>query len=428
MSERHAAAYIRRSSVSSESPGEASREAQLAAVRRLCGDDVTVYTDWGISGRKADRPDYVKLKAAIVAGEVASVCAYSLSRLGRNARELLAFIELAQSHDVPVRTSLESIDTSSAMGRAMLTVMAAFAQLEVEQGMERSASARAAREARHEAAGLDVPSNIAPYGYMHITEGGITRRVPNPDEPLAPILAAYREAGSVLGACGLLESRGIAAPNGGQKWRTSTLTRILEREEGPKKAKAAILPRSSRAGRRTPSRALLAQLLECPFCRKMLTPNAHRGQYYCSNGALDRKVAGDRAAHIRYTVREQDVLPWVMDEAAHYQPPKAVRTAEERQGERAAIEASRTRLALAFAAAPPAIDEATWKAEDAKLVAALDGLDAQGRTIILPDGVDWTWPPEHVNAVLRSFLSHVVLDTDLRPVEAVWTLPEWRRE
>jgi len=68
----------------------------------------------------------MRLKADIAAGRVGSVCAYSLSRLGRNARELLAFIELAQAHDVPVRTAVEAVDTSTAMGRAMLTVMAAF--------------------------------------------------------------------------------------------------------------------------------------------------------------------------------------------------------------------------------------------------------------------------------------------------------------
>jgi len=40
MTRRIAAAYIRRSVVRADSPGDASREAQLAAVRGLCGEDV----------------------------------------------------------------------------------------------------------------------------------------------------------------------------------------------------------------------------------------------------------------------------------------------------------------------------------------------------------------------------------------------------
>jgi len=41
-------------SVSGDSPGDASREAQEVAVRRLCGPDVVLYVDWGISGRSAE--------------------------------------------------------------------------------------------------------------------------------------------------------------------------------------------------------------------------------------------------------------------------------------------------------------------------------------------------------------------------------------
>src|SRR4051812_15169643 len=106
------AAYIRRSAVSADSPGDASREAQLAAVRGLCGQDVEVYEDWGVSGMKRDRAAYVRLKAEIEAGRVGSVCAYSLSRLGRSAAELFNFVELCESRGVAIRTAVENFDTS----------------------------------------------------------------------------------------------------------------------------------------------------------------------------------------------------------------------------------------------------------------------------------------------------------------------------
>jgi hypothetical protein len=107
MSARIAAAYLRRSSVTGDRPGDASREAQEAAVRRLCGDDVVLYVDWGITGSgKRTRPEYDRLKADIAAGKVGSVCAYSLSRLGRSTKELLAFVELCTSNGVTVATAV----------------------------------------------------------------------------------------------------------------------------------------------------------------------------------------------------------------------------------------------------------------------------------------------------------------------------------
>jgi DNA invertase Pin-like site-specific DNA recombinase len=412
MAPRYAAAYLRRSSVSVDSPGDASREAQEAAVRFLCGDSVTMFVDWGISGRTADRPDYQKLKVAIAADEVASVCAYSLSRLGRNARELLDFVELCQAHGVTVRTKVEGLETSSAFGRAMLTVMAAFAQLELEQGQERSAAAREARRTRAHEAGVELLGSQAPYGFQHVKgPDGVYRREPNPDEPLGPVLAAYRDAGSVLGACRLLESRGIPAPRGGTRWATSALTRIIER------AAPDLLPRRSRTGRRTPAKALLAQLIECPFCGRTMTPNVHRGQLYCANGP--RK----RATHPRYVVREIDVLPFVQAKAGHLQFPG-------RRVARDGTEARREAIDLRLARAKEfyleqKLTREQYDAEEAKARRELDALEARAAIAALPPVINWTWPTDKLNSVLRALFARVYLDQNMKPVRAEPLVPEW---
>src|SRR5262245_3819060 len=86
-----AAAYLRRSAADDDNPGVDSRGRQEAAVRRMCSDDVVIYEDWGISGsaaKTAKRPEYQRLRGDIAAGRVSSVCAESLSRLGRSTREL----------------------------------------------------------------------------------------------------------------------------------------------------------------------------------------------------------------------------------------------------------------------------------------------------------------------------------------------------
>jgi DNA invertase Pin-like site-specific DNA recombinase len=397
-----AAAYIRRSSVSVDSPGEASREAQLTAVRSLCGEDVRVFTDWGVSGLKADRPEYVKLKAAIVAGEIGSVCAYSLSRLGRSARELLDFVELCQSRGVVIRTSVESLDTSTAMGRAMLTVMAAFAQLEAELAGERQASARAARVAR----GDDMSAG---YGYALARQpNGSLRRVPDPEQPLAPLLEAYREAGSVLGACRLLEARGIPAPRGGTRWATSALTRILDANAPD------LLPRRLASGRRVPAArpAILARLLRCPFCDRMMTPNVARGQYYCPNGPKDRE------RHTRYAVREADVLPFVRAEAERFMQ-RVGKPVAANASRRDAVTARLDRAHELFIAGD--IDRPRYDAEKAKVTAEYDQLDAADEIAGVP-ALAWDMPADRLNGILRTFFNFVELDGSLRPVRADWRM------
>jgi DNA invertase Pin-like site-specific DNA recombinase len=413
MTTPYAAAYLRRSSASGDNPGDASREAQETAVRRLCGDDVVLFVDWGISGRKTDRPEYQRLRSAIEAGQISSVCAYSLSRLGRNARELLGFIELCQAHGVAVQTAVEKLDTGSAMGRAMLGIMAVFAQLEVEQGMERSAAARAARQARHDAAGVVMPTGHPGYGSRHVRGAdGLSRIEPDPAHPLAPIVAAYREAGSVLGATKLLQERGIPAPRGGTRWGTSTLTRVLEA------AAPDLLPRRSHTGMRTPANSMLAQLLRCPFCGATLTPNTARGQYYCRFGARDRD------AHPRYAVRERDLLPWVEAEAARFIVPVDRVDLQERDARDVArIKAEREKVLDAYQAGAMTRDSMLRRIEALDTRAA--AVAVAESIVDVPPAIDWDgWEPRAINTYLRAIWDHVELGPDMRPIRASWQVPE----
>lgn len=410
-----AAAYLRRSSATTESPGDASREAQESAVRRLCGDAVALYVDWGISGRKSDRPEYQRLRKDIAEGRIASVCAYSLSRLGRNARELLDFIELAQRFNVPVRTAVESIDTSSAMGRAMLTVMAAFAQLEVEQGMERSAAARAVRKARYDDAEVPMPGSLPPYGHAFVTdENRITRVVPDGTDKLDTVLAIYREAGTIQGACALLQARGIAAPKGGPRWSTSALTRVIEREW------PELMPRAVKSGIRVPTgrTSTLTKLVRCPFCDRFMTPNTARRQLYCSHGPTERET------HPRYVASEPAIMEFVKAEAALLVPPADRLEGESAVSRLAAIAEDRRRLDKRYA---------LHSIDDREFEAGMKALDEQESEIVLEPGhveiaatIDVDEDPVLVNEALRSIWRYIELDETMQPRRAEWVREDWR--
>lgn len=412
---RYAAAYLRRSSATEQNPGNDSRDGQELAVRRLCGDDVALFVDWGKSGagdKTGKRLEYLRLKAEIEAGKVGTVCVYNLSRLGRNVRELSEFVELCQQHDVTIRSAMETIDTSRGFGRAMLQIMAVFAELELETGKERSATAREARRIRHEAAGLTEP-NRPPYGFRLVKGAdGLYRREPDPSQPVEPIIAAYREAGSVLGAAAILERQGLPAPRGGSRWSTSLVTRILD-QHAPD-----LLPRRNERGVRVPrSTAILSQLVRCPFCGRTMTPNQARGQLYCAAGARER----DR--HPRYAVREADVLPFVKAEAARLTIP-------DDGGEAIDIGARRDAIAARLARARRMhldgdLDRAAFETEKRRAAEETEALESEEAIRLDPPSIVWDDP--EVNDQLRRLFAHIELDPGtMRPVSAEWIVPEWR--
>lgn len=55
---------------------------------------------------------------------------WKLDRLGRNTRNLLDLVEDLETKGVTFRSLTEGITTTGPMGKAMLTIMSAFAQLE----------------------------------------------------------------------------------------------------------------------------------------------------------------------------------------------------------------------------------------------------------------------------------------------------------
>ncbi|MEW1819990.1 recombinase family protein [Arthrobacter sp. NPDC080031] len=100
-----------------------------------------IFTDHGVSGTRANRPELDKMLDHLRDGD--EVVVWKLDRLGRNTRNLLALIDDLEHRGVHFRSVTEGISTGT-MGRAMLTVMSAFAQLERDQLAERTRAGMAA--------------------------------------------------------------------------------------------------------------------------------------------------------------------------------------------------------------------------------------------------------------------------------------------
>lgn len=97
-----------------------------------------VYSDPGYSGAKLDRPALTEMIKDIEKGKIQKVLVYKLDRLSRRQRDTLYLIEdIFNVHKVDFVSMTEQIDTGSPLGRAMIGILATFAQLEREQIRER---------------------------------------------------------------------------------------------------------------------------------------------------------------------------------------------------------------------------------------------------------------------------------------------------
>jgi len=107
---------------------------QLDALREAGVD--RVFRDQGVSGSTSARPGLDACLDHLRGGDVLTV--WKLDRLGRNTQHVLTVVDDLMSRGIGFRSITEGLHTEGAMGKAMLTIMAAFAQLERDTMIERT--------------------------------------------------------------------------------------------------------------------------------------------------------------------------------------------------------------------------------------------------------------------------------------------------
>ena len=123
-----------------------------------------VYRDAGYSGANTNRPGLQGLLTDIKARRISKVVVYKLDRLSRSQKDTLSLIEDSFiANHVDFVSMSENFDTSTPFGRAMIGILAVFAQLERETIRERVKMGKAARAKE----GLYHGSGICPIGYRY---------------------------------------------------------------------------------------------------------------------------------------------------------------------------------------------------------------------------------------------------------------------
>lgn len=220
---RRVLAYVR-VSTEMQVDGGHSLEAQRSKVAAWCAlhdaELVAVHEDAGLSASSLDRPALAAALAELAAGRADALLVCKLDRLTRSTRDLGDLLDRATAGGWALLSVAESLDTSTAAGRLVVSVLGAVAQWEREAIGERTAAAMGAMKT----AGLYTGGRV-PYGYRVDAEG---RLVADEAELAVKRAAAeLRAAGLTLRAVGAaLAERGLL-PRGGGAWSTSALDRLL---------------------------------------------------------------------------------------------------------------------------------------------------------------------------------------------------------
>ena len=99
-----------------------------------------------ISGAKKSRLELNRMLAILESGD--SVVIESLSRLGRSVKNLSELMEMFNEKGIRLISLKESIDTTSATGRLLFTIISSLAAFERETLIERTNEGLAAARAR----------------------------------------------------------------------------------------------------------------------------------------------------------------------------------------------------------------------------------------------------------------------------------------
>jgi len=176
---RKTAIYLRVSTDAQREEGysiDAQKEMAEAFVKSKGIKNYGFYIDGGFSGSNLDRPQLKQLIDDVKAGKISAVVVYKLDRLSRSQKDTLYLIEdIFNPNGVDFISMNESMDTSTPLGRLMLGILSAFAQLERENIRERTRMGMKERVKT----GLWMGGGRIPFGYDYDKKNGIL--VPNAD-------------------------------------------------------------------------------------------------------------------------------------------------------------------------------------------------------------------------------------------------------
>ena len=217
--------YVRVSTQEQAREGHSIPE-QLERLKKYCeAMDWTIvetFIDPGYSGGSLDRPALKDMIKYIKAEKIDKVVVYKLDRLSRSQKDTLYLIEdVFLNNNTDFVSMNENFDTSTPFGRAMIGILAVFAQLEREQIKERMTMGR---EARAKQGYFSGSSEFSPIGYAY-TNGEL---IPNEYEKMLvnEVFKMFVNGTPLKTIAKCLNAKGYIHRHG--EWNNYTIARLLK--------------------------------------------------------------------------------------------------------------------------------------------------------------------------------------------------------
>jgi site-specific DNA recombinase len=255
---------------------------RIAKLADLRGHAVIEWVeDLDQSGAKWERPGLQRALEMVEHGEADGVAVAKLDRLARSVVDGGMALRRLQEAGGSLVLVEEGLDTSTPAGRAMMTILLAFAELELDRIRDSWADARERAIRR----GVHI-TRVPPVGYRRAGDGRL-----EPDPETAPVVReVFRrraEGTSWSDLCAFLDER-LPRENGG-RWTRGTVTWIIQNRtylgearagtvvnanaHPPLVARAKFEAARSKTGRlpRRENSSLLQGIIRCAACGHTLT-------------------------------------------------------------------------------------------------------------------------------------------------------------
>lgn len=193
---------------------------------------VKIYADPGISGTKAEkRPEFMQMIQDCRDGKIDIILVKSFSRFSRNTVDFLTYVRELRDLGVSVRFETENIDTASANGDILMTILAAIAE---QESRSISENIKWAYQKKFERGSVVLnTSQLLGYRKAGTDEEGnaIYEIVEEEAQIIRRIYGDYVAGKTIHQIAKGLEADGILTKTGKTKWYTRTILNILQNEK-----------------------------------------------------------------------------------------------------------------------------------------------------------------------------------------------------
>ncbi len=181
-----------------------------------------VYADEGLTGTKANRPEFQRLLRDCREGKIDLILVKSVSRFARNTVVLLEAVRELKRLNVDVYFEEQNIHSLSGSGELMLTIMASFAQEESKSVSDNCLWRIREKFEKGEVTGFLI------YGYKY--QAGRLEVIPEEAAVVRRIFEMYMEGNGVDAIAKALNDEHIPSPRG-VHWYPSAIQAMLRSEK-----------------------------------------------------------------------------------------------------------------------------------------------------------------------------------------------------